>query len=162
MDSKYDKMVASMREKRSDDLFDPSELNTLTEDQRKKVEYEIVFNILYGNSAFFQYIPHLETFEAKDIKDKMDYSTLSDTSIIAFDSQIYRVTTNLNDLDKIIPMANENQLAFCNLAQIYKFNEERDLKKNNEQLLPHLKRCIENECNTNYETIFSNEVFKQK
>ena len=162
MDSKYDKLIASMREIRNDELFDPEELDSLTEEERKKVEYEIVFNVLYGNPNFFKFIPHLETFDAKGIRDKVDYKSLSDTSIIELDSQIYFATNDMNDLKRIIPMALDNQQAFYSLAKIYSYNTENNLNLNNQQLLPHLKKCLDSKQDKSYETIFETEVFKSK
>lgn len=162
MDNKFEKLVASMREKRTDDLFDPSELDSLNEVDRRKVEYEIVFNVLYGNPDFFKYIPHLTTFDVQGIKSKMDYKSLSDASIIELDSQIYRATNNIEDLNRIIPMAMDNQQAFYSLAKIYTYNKEKQLDNNNEQLLPVIKKCLDNSNDKNYEAIFSNEVFKSK
>ncbi len=62
--SRFEEIKKDIRNLNSDSLFDPTLLEDLEFEERKQIEYEIMLNIIQGNSKYYKYIPYLKCFDA--------------------------------------------------------------------------------------------------
>lgn len=95
--NEYNIIKRNIRNIKCNNLFDPIKLDSLELEYRKKIEYEIVMNIISGNYKYYKYIPYLMFYDNEKIYFKyIDINKLSEKNLLKLYIEICKKNHNID------------------------------------------------------------------
>ena len=119
MSATYDKIIKCLNKSRRDDLFPPSDLNELDNEERKNVEERIIKLCLLGDKACFQYIDYLVMFKPQDVFNDDSLKNISSTKRAFIYKRLYYLTKDYSYIVELYELAKKDINAYSILTLMY-------------------------------------------
>lgn len=113
-------MNNSFVESENTELISIEKLNLLNDEERNKVEENIIYKINEGVMEYYKYIPFLKNFEVNNLLTNGHMSNLSEENRAELVKNIYFIKPSPSLLDYVVEMARKNKYALECVKEISK------------------------------------------
>jgi hypothetical protein len=119
----YNRIVNDLNKTRRDTMFSPSLLDSLSEEERKIVEKEIIKYCLLGDSVFFDYLGYLKCYDLQEVFNEESLKNLTTTKRALIYKRLYYITKNNLYIGRLYELSKVDINAYSILTIMYNKND---------------------------------------